>query len=295
MVAMREPAVAAASWGFGEGDDIAAELTAIALLGGGTRTEAWLAWDARLHSPVVAKLVRPDQLTDARAREALAREATALAALQHPAIVRAFRAELDGPRPLLVLEALDGPRLSTLLRRFGRLAPEQVVSLAVSVASALAYMHQAGYLHLDVKPRNLIIGASPRLIDLGVARRRDELHLLSSPIGTDAYMAPEQCSLETLTDIGPWSDVWGLAATLYEASSGRRPFEPTPTNRFPQLATEPRPLGAPLPAPLQAFIEAGLRPERVERPPLDQLLATLEEMYPAANAIARRRVRRRMR
>jgi serine/threonine-protein kinase len=295
MVAPPETPVELASWQFGEGEEIAADLTAITLLGGGDRTEAWLAWDARLHSPVVAKLIRPDQLSDARAREALAREASTLAALQHPSIVRAFRAEVDGPRPLLVLEALDGPRLSTLLRRFGPLASEPVVSLAVNVASALAYLHDAGYLHLDVKPRNLIIGAAPRLIDLGIARRQDEIGLLTSPIGTDAYMAPEQCSTGRLAEIGAWSDVWGFAATLYEASSGRRPFEPTPAIRFPQLTTLARPLEARLPDPLKALIEAGLRPEPKSRPPLTSVLAALDEMYPAAHAIARRRVRRRIR
>lgn len=295
MVALRETPVELASWQFGEGDEIAADLTAVALLGGGIRTEAWLAWDARLHSPVVAKLIRPDQLTDARAREAMAREAATLAALQHPSIVRAFRAEVDGPRPLLVLEALDGPRLSSLLRRFGPLASEQVVSLAVNIASALAFMHQAGYLHLDVKPRNLIIGASPRLIDLGLARRQADVGLLTSPIGTDAYMAPEQCATDRLANIGPPADVWGLAATLYEASSGRRPFEPTPAVRFPQLATLAAPLDARVADPLRSLIEAGLRPDPEARPALASVLATLDEMYPAAQAVARRRLRRRIR
>src|SRR5688572_18633190 len=104
------------SWAFAEEDEIVPGRYAVDLLGGGERSEAWLAWDQRLHTLVVAKLLRPDQLDDARATAGLEREARALAALNHPSIVRSFDVVLDGPRPHLVLEPLDGPRLSTLLR-----------------------------------------------------------------------------------------------------------------------------------------------------------------------------------
>jgi serine/threonine-protein kinase len=285
-----------ASWKFDEGDEIADDLTSVTLLGGGYRTEAWLAWHARLHCLVVAKLIRPDQVSDARARDSMAREAAVLEHLQHPAIVRCFGADLVGPRPHLVLEALDGPRLSTLLRRFGPLAPEQVVGLGLNIASALAYMHEMKYVHLDVKPRNLIMGASPRLIDLGVARRLDELRLLTSPIGTDPYMAPEQCAVETLTAIGPWSDVWGLSVTLYEATSGRMPFdEVSGGDRYPQLTELPAPLDGRVPEETSDLVLAGMNREPSERPELDQFVEVLERMYPAARAIARGRMRRRRR
>ena len=284
------------SWDFAEGDEIAPGRRAVQLLGGGHRAEAWVAWDERLHTLVVAKLLRPDQLDDRGSRVGLEREARALARLQHPSIVRCFGAELDGPRPHLVLESLDGPRLSTLLRRYGPLAPEQLVAVAVEIGSALAFMHDAGYVHLDVKPRNLIMGATPKLIDLGIARTPDEVTHLTSPLGTDAYMAPEQCSVRTLGRIGPAADVWGLCVTLYEAIEGRLPFpRGSSLERFPQLTSEPAPFDARTPHPIAAVIRAGLEAEPEQRLSLSELLDVLESVLPAARKVARRRLRRRVR
>ena len=108
-----------ASWGFGEGAELAPGRYVSRLLGGGTRYEAYLAWDDELHTLVVAKALRPSHVHDPGARAGLEREARTLAALDHPVLVRAFGAVLDGDHPHLVLEYLDGPRLSTLLRRYG--------------------------------------------------------------------------------------------------------------------------------------------------------------------------------
>ena len=79
-------------------------------------------------------------------------------------------------------------------------------------------------MHLDVKPSNIVMGGPPRLIDLSVARTLAEAAALRAPIGTDAYMAPEQC--EPDGRLGPPADVFGLAATLYTGLTGTRPFPP---------------------------------------------------------------------
>src|SRR5918992_1013401 len=138
------------------------------LLGGGRRYEAYLAWDDALHALVVAKVVRPALVDSAPVRRALEGEARALAALNHPTIVRMFDAVLDGKHPHLLLEHLDGPRLSTLTRRY-RVIVEQLLPLALELCSALHYMHAQRWLHLDVKPRNVVMSGRPRLIDLSVA------------------------------------------------------------------------------------------------------------------------------
>jgi serine/threonine-protein kinase len=294
MIAEALPEVPPTSWDFNENEPIADGLFAIALLGGGNRNEAWLAWDGRLRSPVVVKLIRPHLVWDLQARDTLVREASLLARLQHPAIVRSYSVALAGRRPHLVLEALDGPRLSTLLRRFGPLAPEQVVPLALNVASALAYMHDQGYVHLDVKPRNLIMGATPRVIDLGIARHLDEIATLTAPIGTVGYMAPEQSTRANLEQIGPWTDVWGLSVTLYESVSGRMPFTAGFDESGPPMATPPL-LDKRVPEPIREVIRAGLEIEPSARPRLPDLIDTLEELYPDARAVARRRIRRRHR
>src|SRR5918992_524500 len=213
-------------WGFLEGDAIAPGRHALRLLGGGARYEAYLAWDDELHSLVVVKILRPHRVAERGSREGLAAEARALDKLQHPVLVRCFDAVLDEWRPHLVLEFLEGPRLSTLLRKYGPLAMEQLVPLALQLCSALHYMSSRGMLHLDVKPQNIIMGAPPRLIDLSVARTSEEGRRLNHAVGTDAYMAPEQCRPVASSGVGPEADVWALGVTLYEAASGPRPFPP---------------------------------------------------------------------
>lgn len=118
----------------------------------------------------------PDQPDSVRARRAIAREAETIRALGHPGVVRCFGADIEGPRPYLVLEFLDGPRLPTLIRKYGPLSPEQLVPLVTELCSALGYLHNEDLLHLDVKPQNVIMGAPPRLIDLSivVGRRRSD-------------------------------------------------------------------------------------------------------------------------
>lgn len=285
------------SWGFADGEEMGPGRYAIQLLGGGTRTEAWVAWDVRLHTLVVAKVLRPDHVDNESSRAALSREARVLADLQHPAIVRCFEAVLDGPRPHLVLESLDGPRLSTLIRRFGPLAPEQLVPLGLEICSALAFMHNSDYVHLDVKPRNLVMSATPRLIDLGIARNREEVAALSSPLGTDGYMAPEQCRAETLSQLGPPADVWALGVVLYTAVAGRHPFAHARAEgvRHPQLAAAPAPLPEQVPAELAAPILGCLQADPSRRPTAAQLSAILEPQLEAARQTARRRLRTRRR
>ena len=187
-------------------------------IGGGRRCEALLVWDEQRLSVLVAKVLRPDQARLPAARADLEHEAALLARLAHPVLVRAFGADLEGRFPHLVLEHLEGPTLAELIQGHGRLAVEQLLPLGLHVAAALHYLAVEDVLHLDVKPSNVVMGAPPRLIDLSVARTRAEAERVRAPLGTDAYMAPEQC----LPDggIGPPADVFGLAATLHHAVAG---------------------------------------------------------------------------
>jgi serine/threonine protein kinase len=121
-------------WRLAEGDPIAPGLTALRLLGGGLRYEAYLAWDERLQSSVVVKVVRPELVDDERTLRGLAAEVDLLRRLEHPVIVRSFGAAVGGPRPHVILEHLEGPRLSTLVRRYGPLPAEQLLPLGRSSA-----------------------------------------------------------------------------------------------------------------------------------------------------------------
>jgi serine/threonine-protein kinase len=289
-------ATAEETWQFAPGTEIGAGRSVVRLLGGGERYEAWLGWDEHLVAPVVIKLLRPNEIDNHRSRAAIVREAQLLTSLAHPSLVRLFDADIDGPRPYLVLEFLDGPRLSTLLRRFGPLSPEQLVALATEMASALGYLHNEQLLHLDVKPQNIIMGAPPRLIDLSIARRFDEVATLTAPIGTDAYMAPEQCAVERLGRIGRWTDIWGLGVTLYEAANGYRPYRARGSGApYPQLTADPLPFHARVPDSVARLIGACLARDAHARPALGHVVGSLEELMPDARDMALRHLRRRVR
>lgn len=281
-------------WGFEEGDDIVPGRYVVSFLGGGRRYEAYLAFDETLLSLVVVKILRPNRVADDRALQGLKDEYRSLQALNHPSIARGFDAVLDGDRPHLVLEFLEGPRLSTLIRKYGRLPLEQSIPLAVQLSSALHYMHTRGVVHLDVKPSNTIMAAPPRLIDMSIARTFEEARDLRVPVGTDAYMAPEQCALRSHVPVGPPADVWGLGVTLYEAVSGRLPFpSPEGEERFPQIDLEAEPLvDDEVPVAVADLVHACLQHDPSERPTPRQLADALE---PLVAALPRRPVLNRMR
>jgi eukaryotic-like serine/threonine-protein kinase len=258
-------------WEFRQEDEIVPGLTALKLLGGGLRYEAYLAWHERLRALVVAKVVRPDLVEDRATLAGLQREIELLERLNHPIVVRSFGGQVDGPRPHVVLEHLEGPRLSSLKRRHGPLLLEQLVALAIEISAALHYLAAEGLVHLDVKPSNVIMGGPPRLIDLSVARTLEQCATLRSPVGTDAYMAPEQAMVPS-EGLGPPADVWGLGATLHEGVTGERPFRKgvrdstEPEERFPQLTEEPPELPAHVPAVLAESIMACLARDPATRP-----------------------------
>jgi eukaryotic-like serine/threonine-protein kinase len=292
------PPVPDEAWRFAEGDEIAPGVLAVKLLGGGERYETYLAWHERLLSLVVVKIVRPSLVAEERALRGLAAEAGLLERLKHPVIVRGFGAVLDGPRPHVVLEHLEGPRLSTLVRKQGVLEPEQLLPLGLQLCSALHFLAAEGIAHLDVKPSNIIMGAPARLIDLSIARPVAELRHVTHRIGTDAYMAPEQCDPARLGPMTGAADVWGVGATLYHAASGWTPFrrgDPSAsgTARFPQLAEAPAPLPPTVPPALAALVAACLEPDPDARPAPAELASELEllvDALPTRPLLARFRV-----
>jgi len=270
------------TWGLAEGDAITAELTAMRLLGGGSSYEAYLAFDDITYGPVVVKVLRPNQVTDRSSTRGLRREAEALARITHPVVVRALRHQLDGDRPHLVLEQVDGPRLSTLVRRYGPLPEQQYLPLGLELAGALHYLRHVGWTHLDIKPSNIIMGSPARLIDLSVARPVERAHALDYAIGTDDYMAPEQCDPPQAGRPGHASDVWGVCATLFHAICGFTPFTTGDQSardvaaRFPQLVEAPREMPSHVPAEVADVVHAGLDPEPEKRPLPHELAEALE-------------------
>jgi serine/threonine-protein kinase len=147
-----------------------------------------------------------------------------------------------------------------------------------------------------VKPKNVIMGAPPRLIDLSIARTLQEARSTQGPIGTDAYMAPEQCGVERMGEAGLKSDVWGLGVTLYESISGTLPFPrgergSSPQKRFPQLVRVPAPLPRDVPEEVADPILSCLERRPEDRPTAADLAQVLQSL---ATALPRPQVLRKL-
>jgi serine/threonine protein kinase len=269
------------SWNFADGDRITGDLTAVRLLGGGEIYEAYLAFDDITYGFVVAKVLRPRRVRSNGALTGLRREIEALERLNHPVLVRLLRAAPDAERPHLVLEHIEGPRLSSLLRRHGPLQEHQYLPLAVELASVLHFLRYVGYVHLDVKPSNVIMGSPARLIDLSVARTLELAESLDHSVGTDDYMAPEQVEPPKRGRPGPASDVWGVGATLYHAIEGAPPYDgdhhsEVAAERWPQVENEAPPFTVRVRPDVTAVIRACLAHDPAARPQPQELAESLE-------------------
>src|SRR5918999_3883664 len=243
------------TWGLAEGDEIAPGRSVLKLIGGGHRYEVYLVWDDKLFAVMVAKVLRPDIAADESAIRGLRRESEALGRLSHPVLMRGFGAALEGPYPHVLVEHLEGPTLRRLIRRGGPVSLEQALPLALSITSVIHYLADEDWVHLDIKPDNLVMGLPPRLIDLSLAGTVERARRITGYIGTNAYMPPEQCAPGEAGEIGPPSDVWGLGATPYHPIARQRAFSPPRRSdddpleeRFPQLVEEPRPWPVRVPA-----------------------------------------------
>ena len=277
----------ATSWELEEGEEIAPGRSVLKALGGGTRYEVLLVWDDVRYAIMVAKVLRPAVAGDEDALRDLEREAEALEALSHPVILRGFDAVLHGPHPHLLVEHLEGPTLRRLLKAERRLPLQQLIPLGLHVAAGLAYLESAGWVHLDLKPDNLIMGVPPRIIDLSIARTVERAARTRGILGTDPYMAPEQCgTAEWEGRIGPAADVFGLAATLWRAGAGVGPFprrsgaskSDDPAVRFPQLTAPPPTPPDDMPAALAELLLAGLARDPAERPSARQIAQGFEPL-----------------
>ncbi|MFC4060105.1 protein kinase [Planomonospora corallina] len=169
--------------------------------------------------PVAVKLLFRG---DAESRARLARELSALESVAPFCTARVLDASVDGPRPYVVSEFVDGPSLDQRVKRDGPLRGGELERLVVGTATALAAIHAAGVVHRDFKPANVLLGPDgPRVVDFGIAREEGAATHTSGLIGTPAYLSPEQIAGSPAS---PASDVFAWAATMVYAAAGRSPF-----------------------------------------------------------------------
>jgi serine/threonine protein kinase len=169
----------------------------------------------------------------------LREEGDALGRLSAPTVPRHLDTVLGGAHPHLLIEYVAGPTLRTAIAGRGPLPAPLVARLGRTLALGLAAIARAGWVHLDVKPANIVLNAVPRLLDFELARPAADAARMTHPGGTWQYMSPEQRAAATGCGarIGPAADVFALALTLSEALAGR------PAERFPDPVPPPGAVG----------------------------------------------------
>jgi serine/threonine protein kinase len=257
-------------------------------LGGGTMATVWLAEDTRHGREVAVKLLRPEHAATFAAERFL-QEIEIAARLQHPHIVPLLDSgEADGTL-FLVMPYVEGESLRQRLQREGSLPIGEVIRILADVADALAYAHDKGVVHRDIKPDNILLAGRHALVtDFGVAKAVSLA--VTSPreltgglaIGTPAYMAPEQALAEP--DLDQRVDIYALSIVGYELLTGNPPFDgPTAQailtahvlDAVPPLAER----RADTPPALVSVLERGLAKQRTDRwPSAHELIHALEPL-----------------
>jgi serine/threonine-protein kinase len=195
------------------------------VLGHGGMATVELAHDLELDRPVAIKRLAEHLASIGEFEQRFLREARLAARLSHPNIVAVYDVGEEDGLPFIVMEYVEGETLADVLRRRGRLEPNEAVSVALEACAGLETAHEAGLVHHDVKPQNLLVtpGGTVKIADFGIARSLDgtQLTQAGTVLGTAAYLAPEQAAGEPATAV---ADVYSLGAVLYELLTGRPPY-----------------------------------------------------------------------
>ncbi|MFI0354073.1 serine/threonine-protein kinase [Actinomadura sp. 9N407] len=225
--------------------------------------------------PVAVKRLRAGLGDDPEARARFIRELDTAKRVARFCTAAVLDADVDGDHPYIVSEYVDGPSLAGVVKDQGPRDGGVLERLAVGTATALVAIHQAGVVHRDFKPHNVLLGPDgPRVIDFGIARALDAGTITTSGmgIGTPAYMAPEQLRGERA---GPAADVFAWASTMVFASCGRPPFGHDVLDAVAyRILNEPPDLGA-LDGPLRELAARCLDKDPALRPAAPEVLRTL--------------------
>jgi serine/threonine-protein kinase len=196
------------------------------LVGTGGMSSVYRANDRMLDRKVALKVLHQHYTDDEEYVERFRREARSVAQLSHPNIVTVIdRGEADG-RQFIVFEYVDGDNLKAVVNSNGAMPVETAVSLAHQIARALAFAHEHGLVHRDVKPQNVLLNGDGRakVTDFGIARSLDVQHGMTQTgtvLGTSDYIAPEQAQGQ---QVSVQTDVYSLGVVLYELLTGEVPF-----------------------------------------------------------------------
>jgi serine/threonine protein kinase len=233
-------------------------------IGSGGAADVHRAFDLRLQRPVAVKIFRAGTGFDTE--EGLSGEAVILARLQHPGLVTAFDAGRHDGNAYLVMQLIEGPTLKTRIAE-GSLSCATTVAIGAGLAEALAHAHEAGVVHRDVKPSNIILDGSgrPHLSDFGISRLLDATTRTATGTltGTAAYLSPEQVLGRP---VGPPADVYALGLVLLECLTGRLEYDGGPLEAAIARLHRPPALPDGLPAALTTLLRRMTDLEAPARP-----------------------------
>ncbi|MEF8797247.1 MAG: serine/threonine-protein kinase [Salinivenus sp.] len=241
-------------------------------LGGGGMGIVYRARDPELDRPVALKFLPPHLTSHPEAEKRFVQEAKAAAALGHPNIATVHEiGRTESGRRYIAMAYYEGETLKKTIEREGALPVETALRYAEQVAEALSAAHEAGIVHRDVKPANVMVTESGavKLLDFGLAQAEGGTGLTETGrrLGTAAYMSPEQVRGE---DVDPRTDLWAVGALLYEMGAGERPFEGERRAAvlYAVVHEEPTPLAErrpELPAALARLVHRCLRKDPADR------------------------------
>jgi eukaryotic-like serine/threonine-protein kinase len=207
------------------GEIIAGRYELEELVGAGGMSSVFKARDTLLERNVALKVLHQHYTEDDQYVERFRREARAVAQLSHPNIVTVIDRGVDAGRQFIVFELVEGRTLKEVLDEEGRLPVRRALEIAVQIARGLAFAHEHGLVHRDVKPQNVILNGDGRakVTDFGIARSLDVQGVTQSGtvLGTSNYIAPEQAKGEVVDQT---TDVYSLGVVVFELLTGDVPF-----------------------------------------------------------------------
>lgn len=250
-------------------------------LGRGGMGVVYRARQRALNRVVALKMVLDGSSTESTDLLRFLAEAEAIAAVEHPNVVRVYECGRAGERPYLAMEYLPGGSLIRLLKAGGRLSPMIGAIFVEKIARGVQAVHDVGIIHRDLKPGNVLLDTNfePKVTDFGLAKRAGHQDLTKSGtvMGTPAYMAPEQARGGTKF-VGPSADIYAIGVILYECITGRRPFESDDAIALIRMVIDDSP-----PKPRQIVSQISRDLERIC---LKCLEKAPHERYPSAAALA---------